>query len=202
MKTLFIIACYICISHLRAQTPGAADAQTIALNPLLHEWLLRQELQLERFFGVDAVLELYDDSGEMNAVAIPDSHRILIGYRLIRYHLLKDGRGLRSLQAVLAHEYAHLAQERYPNSLSFAYRELHADLLAGYFLSRNGLVDASGFWVYANATYETGDYHSGSFYHHGTPPERLTCLMAGFRLAELSLEEAFRIGEEFVETNF
>ena len=202
MKTLLFIVYYLCISHLRAQTPGAADAQTIALNPLLHEWLLRQELQLERFFGVDAVLELYDDSGEMNAVAIPDSHRILVGYRLVRYHLLKAGRGLPSLQAVLAHEYAHLAQERFSNSLSFAYRELHADLLAGYYLSQSGQLDAAGFWIYANATYETGDYQLGSFHHHGTPQERLVCLLAGFRLAGLSLEEAFRVGEAFVESNF
>lgn len=201
MKTLLTLALAIFSINLTAQTNNHANA-AIADNPLLQDWLREQEQILERFFSVDATLELYDDSDGLNAMAIPDKSQILLGSRLIRYHLLKAGRGLRSLQAVLAHEYAHLAQERFPNSLSFAYRELHADLLAGYYLSRNGLVDSSCFWIYANATYEIGDYHFGSFNHHGTPEERLTCLLAGFRLAQLPLEEAFKMGEEFVETNF
>ena len=201
MKTTLTILLAVFSASLPAQQPGTATP-TLAANPLLAGWLREQEAGLECFFGVDADLTLYDDSDEINAIAIPDSHRVLLGYRLVRYHLLKDGRGWRSLQAVLAHEYGHLAQERFPNSLSFAYRELHADLLAGYYLGRNGLPDASAFWIYVNATYETGDYHSGSFRHHGTPVERLTCLLAGFRLAGLPLEEAFRVGEAFVENNF
>mgnify|MGYP000844754147 CR=1 FL=1 len=197
MKTLLLVALAAFARCLAAQTQSA-----VATQPLMQDWLCEQEQQLELFFGVDADLDWYDDSDGMNAVAIPGKSQILVGSRLVRYHLLKAGRGVRSLQAILAHEYGHLAQEHYPNSLSFAYRELHADLLAGYYLGRNGLVDASGFWVYANATFEIGDYDAGSFSHHGTPTERLACLMAGFRLAHLPLEEAFRVGEEFVENNF
>lgn len=197
MKTLLAIILAIAPSCLPAQMK-----RTIADNPVLQQWLQEQEQQLEHFFGVDATLEWYNDSDGMNAVAIPDKSTIMVGVRLMRYHLLKTGRGFRSLEAILAHEYGHLAQERFPNSLSFAYRELHADLLAGYYLGRSGLVDATGFWIYANATFETGDYNAGSFSHHGTPSERLACLMAGFKLAYLPLEDAFRVGAEFVETNF
>lgn len=201
MKTLLVLALAVFSIDVAAQTNKPADA-AIAENPLFRDWLRQQEQKLESFFGVDAALEWYDDSAGLNAIAIPGESKILVGSRLVRYHLLKTGRGLRSLQAVLAHEYAHLAQERFPNSLTFAYRELHADLLAGYYLRRNGLLDANGFWVYANATFETGDYNSGSFTHHGTPEERLACLLAGFRLARLPLEEAFRAGEAFVTGNF
>ncbi len=62
--------------------------------------------------------------------------------------------------------------------------ELHADFLAGYFASLRKL-EKPNFKaaVYADTQHKFGDFSTGSQDHHGTPEERASAIVQGFKTA-------------------
>jgi hypothetical protein len=111
--------------------------------------------------------------------------------------------------AVCAHEFAHIAQEKYnlPAVLVVNGRvkrlELHADFIAGYFA---GVRKRQSFEfpaaVFATTQYSFGDNNFGDPRHHGTSEERGQAVVAGFDCAFRARESfatAMQTGVRYVE---
>lgn len=114
-----------------------------------------------------------------------------------------------SLSGVIGHEVAHLFQFRNGwwsellNEERQAVRraELHADLLAGWFLARRSFIDLIGIDEASRCMFEIGDFEFTSIDHHGTPAQRYAALLMGFfmgRDTSLTLETVAKKGAEFV----
>ena len=155
-------------------------------------------------------LAFLDDSEGKNAFAIPHDvtgrgsphGAVLIGVRLIHDLLTRPGAMTQfsnawSVAAVLAHEWAHIAQ--FGNGVrTFDGRvvglELMADAISGWYLAKklqiiaatygpviwqNGAADQS---AAARAVYSLGDTNFTSRNHHGTHHQRFNAFIAGHRL--------------------
>lgn len=169
------------------------------LNEGIDNALLADGAELSRVFGVYPAIFYMQESGGPNAAAawqrFPSLLRaegrpyccadgsVLVGLQLIRNERLATwGTGL-SIPAILAHEFAHIAQYKYGFPYGGKWRELHADYLAGWYTAHRGrwTVNNSPQQAMANFFYK-GDYDFNSPGHHGTPRERQAAFMAGFNL--------------------
>lgn len=96
-----------------------------------------------------------------------------------------------ALALIAAHEWAHIVQFRRIRNLGGGKRpELHADMLAGWFIAvwnrqvgvpANSPIDITTSGV---SIFKKGDYTFSSRGHHGTPEDRYVALIGGYRLAE------------------
>ena len=127
---------------------------------------------------------IYDDllrqEGRTSACC-PDG-TVLIGLALLRSEWRATFGTSLSMPAIIAHEYAHIAQFKYKLPWTEGkWPELHADFLAGWFIAHRGRFPVATDANQAAASlYYKGDYDFNESDHHGTPAERLAAFQAGF----------------------
>ena len=154
---------------------------------------------LVRVTGMQPSLAFLDDRDSKNAVAfnqdvISRTSRhgaVALGVQLIRNLLsLPTGRrGMNPLciQAVLVHEWAHIAQfDQRVQATRVKYKELMADFIAGWYLGYKdtfvgGNVDPSASMICMTTM---GDTNFDNPAHHGSPEERLRAFADGFHFVK------------------
>lgn len=132
---------------------------------------------------------------------------VLIGLRLVN-ELLKPSQGGITVACVLAHECGHIFQffsaERYYDRLSGSterLRELHADVLAGYYLAKKMGSDPGAMRDVLRAFIALGAYENASPDDHGSPGQRCAALDKGYTLSlgGQTFEASAREGASYVQ---
>jgi hypothetical protein len=166
------------------------------------EYLNAEKKYLEKIFAVKVKMRILDDSGTPNAYATKESDNplsfdgsVYLGLTLIADEL-KAENGLASVNGIMAHEFAHILQEKLKCTLEGSQRELHADFLAGFYMGRRGTYTADDIAAFGLSLFKKGDSEIWSEAHHGTPEQRLQTLLAGFHTATLtdSPSDAYEAG--------
>ncbi len=162
----------------------------------------------------------FNEPGGSNAMATPQqlggppfrNGTVLVGRNLTAELLSKySGRspissGDHALGAVVAHEWAHIAQ--FNSGVNFGggkSPELHADFVSGWYqagrvISGRGLINLN-FAEAAEELFNRGDFAFNSPDHHGVPQERVAAYAAGMQTAQqgiLSFGAAFNAGINYV----
>ena len=139
-----------------------------------------------------------------NAMATPEianslgpDGTILFGQNMLVQQLSRDPTGA-TLVAVMAHEFAHIAQFRGGVREPGKRTELHADFMAGWYLNLRGRYAWTNLSPALRLFYELGDYQFNSPSHHGTPQERMSAAQAGFNSGAQSALDAYTLGWRFV----
>lgn len=205
---------------LEAQGIGVVGRELIFTTGNEHQnrMLGRALVRISRLFGERPGFGFMDDANHPNAFASDDSRvpgtwgtirfgRTLYDTLMQRY----DDDGI-AILAVIAHEFGHIAQFRrgVTDALNGGQRtvrraELHADLLAGYYLGTRKMADGRIRLRTAGIElFNIGDLDFNSRDHHGTPEQRVEAAEYGYQLAQehRSFDEAFRLGMDWVLTRF
>lgn len=164
-------------------------------------------LALVNVFGVSPRGFFFDDRSAPNAYATgevvhpsgPDG-TIVFGLALLQGELARDGGIGLSVPAIMAHEFAHLVQFKRGVEIPTVQMELQADFMAGWYLGLRGRYVYTDVRPAFQAFFQIGDYDFNNPNHHGTPQQRLAAIQAGFSSSNLSFEQAFRRGLEFVRS--
>ncbi len=189
-----------------AATAGGAAAQWYAPynfrestgNANLDRLIVRELRQLKRIFRINPGFYVYNDHGRPNAGATLKRVRynsdgtVMFGRTLLVRELYRGRYADIAVAGIMAHEFAHIVQlRRGAGRNRIVYLELHADCLAGWYLerSRNGRLNIQPF---ARSIYEKGDFHYWSRSHHGTPRQRISAMIAGYKAGELNLDQAYK----------
>jgi hypothetical protein len=142
-----------------------------------------------------------DDSSGPNAFATPEvlvrgmnDGTVIFGVTLISNQLMEDGGLGHAMPAIMAHEFGHIVQFKSNTHSPGAAMELHADYLAGWYMSKLVSISMVDARQAMRALYSVGDYDFNSPQHHGTPEQRLESLMAGMQDRAGSLNRAFDNG--------
>lgn len=160
--------------------------------------LLTEAAELSMRFGVNPAVFYMRESEGPNAVATPERFpnllaqegrpfffgdgSVLVGVDLLRTEFATTrGSGL-SIPGIMAHEFAHIAQNKYGFQWQGKWRELHADFMAGWYVSHRGHYRVpNDAYQAAMSLFNKGDYDFNSSGHHGTPFERLAAFQAGYQ---------------------
>jgi hypothetical protein len=181
--------------------------------------LLDDGAELSRLFAVQPAIFYMEETDEPNACAVwliyptllaeegreksccPDG-TVLIGLDLIQSEWRSTGGSGLSIPAILAHEYAHIAQFKYNSPLKGKWVELHADYLAGWYTGHRCRFRACNPFQAMKNFYYKGDYAFNDS-SHGTPVERERAFRAGFELNTIysvaSGMAAYRAGMNYVK---
>lgn len=132
---------------------------------------------------------------------------VILGINLIRQEMRQHEYGGVAVAGISAHECGHIFQYFSPYSRRLGrgrtarLMELHADYLSGYYMGRRAEFSTDRIEVYARSVFSKGDYDFNHPSHHGTPDERETALMEGYRagVGGQSFETAAARGADFVE---
>ncbi len=174
--------------------------------PLLDHKLNAEAGRLAAAFSVMPDLFLFDDSEWPNAYASAGSTApgltgtIYLGQRLLDLVLADPTMGEPGLAMIMAHEWGHIAQLTlgFPDRMNGSQRELHADLLAGWYLGRRSLIPAGVVPALAVRVFQRGDDGLRHTIGYGTPRQRLAATRFGFRHAHLSLDAIYLEGLRFL----
>lgn len=183
----------------------------------LDNMLVEDITALDYNFGVNVPIYFLDD-GKDNAfftpTKFPDLIRadggdpygnvtgsVFLGVTLLVNEFKKNGSAM-TLPAIVGHEVAHAKQ--YSNRFPYRgkWRELHADLMAGWFVALRGEHRPQDVGQAAFALYNRGDFDFFSEDHHGTPDERGTAFVTGYLLyreKRLSAAQAYSVGIEIMK---
>lgn len=170
---------------------------------------------VKRVFSQNPGFGFYDDAGRPNAYAysgtiVSDTQGTVgFGSTLFRELLRRFNDGGVSVMAVMAHEFGHISQfgaRRTYQGLKSAHHtvkfvELHADLLAGYFLGwRKQELPSMPVIAALEHMYSIGDFKFNDPHHHGTPSERVWATSVGYGMGSdrLGLQHVFSRGAEIV----
>lgn len=121
------------------------------------------------------------------------------------YQLLRDGKvgGAFAIDAIIAHETAHILQGRMGVGFGSRNTELQADFLAGWHVANYHRIfksESKEFRIKEDAIrafYSRGDYAFNSPQHHGTPEQRSAAFLAGFDTGDVPLEKAWNKSMEY-----
>ncbi len=181
-------------------------------NPRLDASLGEILAEMADILAVRPRFAFYQDGGLPNAVALPASDyagsfgTVLFGLTMLsRVDTMTHGDLF--VQAVCAHEFAHVRQYRTPffarldrpNSVRLV--ELHADFLAGYYLGRLPQSFGADALVALGRAWETlGDSQFTRREHHGTPEERIAAIEAGFVRGQqrMGIDQAAEAGARYL----
>ncbi len=163
---------------------------------------------LIRAFEIQPSMLLYDDLEAPNAFASVQSTAaghfgtVYFGRRLISGLLSTEAMGEAALVVVMAHEWSHILQlaNGFPDQAPSRVRELHADLLAGWYLGRRNLAPPGNVSSLAVPIYQHNGYHDLSVLSHGSVDSRTMALLFGYQRAEMPLGAVYQMGLEFVLT--
>jgi len=127
-----------------------------------------------------------------NAFALPESiipgtkGTVLIGVSLVRELIQPQDGGL-SVAGVLAHECGHIFQynSQFIDAFGSEQRliELHADLLAGYYMGKKTGLKPEKVSAFSRTLIQGGTYGIGDANNHGTPGQRNAAMDKGFMFA-------------------
>jgi hypothetical protein len=167
-----------------------------------------------QFFAINPAFGFYH---EMNAQAsdevsanIPRTWgTVLFGMPLFKQELTVHDRSGMTILSIIAHEFGHIVQfkkrarERMLVGQSTVKRlELHADILAGFFLgARKRENPQLSFYTAGEVFHRIGDHNFNSQNHHGTPDERAAASNLGFQHGtngSTDLDQLFQIGVNYV----
>ena len=166
-------------------------------DPRKDEFLGRALVRLSSLFGERPGFGFVDDGNKKNAFADPESRTtgtngtVLYGKNLFRDLMTRfDDNGIAVL-LVAAHEFGHILQFNRglfdalnEHQRTVKRSELHADLLAGYFLGTRKKENPDlKIRTAGVALFEIGDYEFNSRDHHGTPEERIEAAEYGYKFA-------------------
>jgi hypothetical protein len=100
--------------------------------------------------------------------------------------------------AIMAHEFAHIAQFKTPGRHEYKYPELHADFMSGWYLGWRRKWTGMDLSSAAKQMYSIGDFQFNDPGHHGTPDERLAAFTQGVQTGDrgILLTSAFEIGRK------
>lgn len=172
--------------------------------------------QSRRSLGVDPEVRIYNDIGRPNALATRMVLRrntdgtVLLGKGMIETLVSDATKSDLVLIGVLAHELGHIFQFRgdFCTGLlcdgKVLKAELHADFMAGFVLRRMGAqITLRNVGDLVTGWAELGDeLDFTDCSHHGTGEQRLQCLEAGFRKADMQNTTSISVasdGRRFVE---
>jgi hypothetical protein len=175
----------------------------------------RALVRISQMFEERPSFGFVDDAEQPNAFATDEPGRVpgtwgvvLLGTNLFRQLLDRFDDGGMAVTMVLAHEFGHIAQyhrKAYNGLIGAARRskraELHADLLAGYYLGRRKADEPRLTLRLAGVSlFQIGDFQFNSKDHHGTPEERVDAAERGFTMAraEKSFSDAFADGRDWI----
>jgi hypothetical protein len=196
---------------------GGDDLITTTGDRDLDHYLGRALLRLADEFDVNPGFGFYDDTGNLNAFASPDTlpqlpgtkRTVCFGVNLFRRTLSLGDNGI-AVIAVCAHEFGHVVQYNtgYRDRLlsgrpTVKLLELHADYFAGYHLARRKAEYPSLNVQGAGSLIDSiGDTAYTSPQHHGTSEERVAAIEAGYALGrkgKYRIGSVARAGADYVE---
>jgi hypothetical protein len=183
-------------------------------NQQLDYWHYGEYNNLVQKFGVSPDIYFYDDGARPNAYFTPQisngqfpDGQVAIGLNWIQKEFSNSptNSGV-SIAIIMAHEFAHCVEHKYKVYATRNHRnELFADYLAGCYLHLKSMsIGEQYISEVANSFYSIGDYSFNDPGHHGTPEQRLSCLMAGYDFSKskvgvgYSLQEAITSATTFV----
>jgi hypothetical protein len=130
---------------------------------------------------------------------------VFIGLDFVRKLVDHDDGGV-SVAGVLAHECAHIYQYFSPyndelKGSTYLWFELHADLLAGYYMAKKLGTDTLRLSEFQRTLIRSGTYNEQDLRNHGTPGQRNAAMDKGYRLSRsgMTFEDAAREGKEYVQ---
>ena len=171
--------------------------------------------RLANTFRVSPGFAFFDDGHHPNAFAVPETlldngpGTVMMGMHLFGKLMARVRDGGITVIAVCAHEFGHIHQMQagYEDELKALDKtgkplELHADFLAGYYLSlRKNEHPELDLRAVGGILHNMGDWSVTSPGHHGTPDERVAALSAGFNFGKdgtRDIAEAAKAGLSFV----
>lgn len=180
-----------------SKTTGSAD---------LDKFLNIEKFNIETVFRLHVDMKILDDSDQPNALATAQSKNpfyfdgtVYLGSTLLNDELISRKNGVYAIRGIMAHEFAHILQNKLKCELIGTFRELHADFLAGYYLGISELfADSNQTTVFAQSLFEKGDGALWEEGHHGTPEMRVQAMMGGYNAVVSGLvqtpEQAYNEG--------
>jgi len=202
MKTIALILTVWASIFANAQclTMGQPNAPRVAGtgNRVLDDDLQLEATRLEKAFGVRSEIQFVNDSQSPNAYADPFERTVYLGVHLLKSELGDPQGGPTAIVGIEAHEFAHILQGSHGTRLVGRNAELQADFMAGWYLARQYKRRALKPREFARSLYDKGDWNFYSPGHHGTPQQRVTAMLAGYKSADLSVEQALEKGERYV----
>jgi hypothetical protein len=196
-----------------ASLPGNIDAyprKASSDNPKLDEAVIGELKKIVGIIPVNPQFQ-YIQEDTPNAFAIPTSEvlgtkgTVLLGLKLLN-SLLNDNDGGAAIAGICAHECGHIYQyfnaiyDHLSPSGTIAV-ELHADLIAGYYMGKRGDANSNRVRAFSEALFKRADYGFGDPNFHGSPGERLAAVDRGYYWATQgsSLAEVCAKGESYVK---
>jgi hypothetical protein len=176
----------------------------------LDEAVLRELQKILAIIPVNPAFHYIEENPPGNAFAIPTSDvlgtkgTVLLGLKLLN-SLLDGNDGGGAIAGICAHECGHIYQyfSDWFNRLSPAGTiavELHADLIAGYYMGRRGDADHQRVMSFSWALFSRAgfDYTDPNF--HGDPGERAAAVMRGYMWANqnVGLAETCARGADYI----
>ncbi len=187
-------------------------------NPAYDRAFGRALVRISQIFNERPGFGFIDDSGAPNAYASSETKvpgtwgTVMFGQTMFQSVMDRSNDQGIAVMAIVAHEFGHIAQFRsglmdhlLTGQSTVKRIELHADLLAGYFLGlRKQENPEISLWFAGRLLYEIGDFEFNNRNHHGTPDERVAMAETGFEYAMngLNYDQAFQRGSEQVLSNF
>ncbi len=163
-------------------------------NQQLDFWHYGEYNNLIQRFGVKPDIFFYDDGNSPNAYFTPQisnnqypDGQVAIGLSWIKKEFANSptNSGV-SIAIIMAHEFGHCVDVKYSVYNTQSYKsELFADYLAGCYLHLKSMTIGEQYVrEVANSFYSIGDYAFNDPRHHGTPSQRVACLMAGYNFSK------------------
>jgi hypothetical protein len=190
-----------------------ARYRTRAAYPKVDRALIAELSKIIAVFQVNPGFQYVEDESP-NAFALRQNlingtqGTVLIGLKLIDQLIDKQGGGV-SVAGVCAHECAHIYQ--YFSNLSDHFgsegrevmiAELHADLLAGYYMGsdRRGDVTNDNIKLFEKTLIDFGTFDYGNPKYHGSPAQRVYFMEHGYKAARdrVNVSDAATEGEIFI----
>jgi hypothetical protein len=160
----------------------------------------------------------YDDKEGPNALATQQTvlddtdGTVLFGIQLLSECLARHPKGDIAVAGIMGHEFGHIYQ--YKTKLSNFLRygqpthkllELHADYLAGYYMGLKRLrSDDFDIKAYVDSVYLSGDTDFTSPGHHGSPAERKSVMLEGYKIGltnNADIQQVADMGVELVKNS-
>lgn len=201
-----------CASFPPADSPISYPRRASSDNPKLDEAVINE---LKKIFAVMPINPQcqYIEEDVPNAFALPTSEvlgtkgTVLLGLKLLNSLLGESGGGA-AIAGICAHECGHIQQyfsESYNrlSPLGVIAVELHADLIAGFYMGKRGDVDVSTVRSFETMLFNKTGYAYTDPNFHGFPEQRLVSVFTGYHWAadkKMSFTDACAKGEGFIKT--
>jgi hypothetical protein len=190
--------------------PAQLKLHSSSGNTNIDKALIAELKNILKYFPINPGFKFIEDPSP-NAFAVATSvvpatqGTVYIGLNLINDEFNRNDFGGVAVAGICAHECAHILQMQtgYMQSLKGSTAllvELHADLLAGYYLGRSRAHTKEHVLIFAQSLFSKGDYNFNEPQHHGTPNQRVRAMAKGYDIGNSEVDHATaeRVGADFV----